>query len=124
VIRIDPRRAPTYYVLAMAAWVFGFAALDRDLPAMLVFLALLSAGAIQVGIGYSIGRWEAVGLAAVPVLLAFAAAGQDSSLWVTVLVLMVFPGAPLVGLGVYLRGWYAERHDGSPDGWLYGDNAE
>ena len=121
---IDPRKAPTYYILVMALWVYGFAALDRDLPAALMFIALLVAGAAQVGLGYAIGRWEAIGLAVVPVLLALAAGGRDSSLWVTVAVLMVFPGGPLVALGVYARHLHAERHDDSPDAWLYGDNGD
>ena len=121
---IDPRKAPTYYVLFMALWVYGFAAIDADLPAPLVFLALLAAGAVQVGLGYAIGRWEAIAMAAVPVLLAFAAAGRASSLWTTVFVLMVFPGAPLIALGVYARHLHEERHDDSPDAWLYGENPD
>ena len=121
---IDPRKAPTYYVLIMALWVYGFAAIDRDLPAALMFLALLAAGAAQVGIGYAIGRWEAIGFAVVPVALALAAGGRASSLWVTVLGLMVFPGGPLIALGVYAHNWHAERHDDSPDAWLYGENPE
>jgi len=121
---IDPRKAPTYYVLIMALWVYGFAAVDVDLPAPVVFLALLAAGAVQVGLGYVIGRWEAIAMAAVPVLLALAVAGRASSLWVTVFVLMVFPGAPLIALGVYARNWHEERHDDSPDSWLYGENPD
>jgi hypothetical protein len=121
---IDPRKAPTYYILLMALWVYGFAAIDRDLPAPVVFLSLLAAGAVQVGLGYAIGRWEAVAMAAVPVLLALAAGGRASGLWITVAVLMVFPGAPLIALGVYARRWHAERHDDSPDAWLYGENSD
>jgi hypothetical protein len=121
---IDPRKAPTYYILVMALWVYGFAAIDRDLPAPVMFLSLLAAGAVQVGLGYALGRWEAIVLAAVPVLLALAAAGRASSLWLTVFVLMVFPGGPLIALGVYARRWHAEKHDDSPDAWLYGENPD
>jgi hypothetical protein len=105
----------------MTAWVWGFAAADRSLPAVAVFAALLGAGAVQVGAGYAIGRFGAVALAVVPVLLAAAVGGLDSSLWTTVFVLMVFPGAPLIALGVWLRRHWEERNDRSPDGWLYGE---
>ena len=88
---------------------------------MAVFAALVGAGAVQVGAGYAIGRFGAVALAVVPVLLAAAVGGLDSSLWTTVFMLMVFPGAPLIALGVWLRHHWEERNDRSPDGWLYGE---
>ena len=119
--RIDTRTAPAIYVLLMGLWVYGFAAAERELPPLLVFALLLAAGAIQVGAGYVVGRWEALALAAVPLLVAVAAAGRDSTLWLTVAVLMVFPGAPLLAGGVALRRWLADRSDDSPDAWLYGD---
>jgi hypothetical protein len=119
--RIDPRKVPTLYVIAMAAWIYGFAAADRSLPALVVFVLLLMGAAVQVWAGFEIGRWEAIGLAVVPVLLAVAAAGIDSSLWTTIVILMVFPGGPLIGLGVYLRRLEEERNDRSPDSWLYGE---
>ncbi len=122
--RIDSRTAPTWYILLMAAWVYGFANADRVLPALLVFMLLLLAGAVQVAVGYAVGRWGALAFAGVPVLLALAASGLDSSLWVTLVLLMVFPGGPLIALGVWLRGWLAERDDASPDGWLYGERPE
>ena len=120
--RLDTRTAPTIYIVCMAAWVFGFASTDREIPPLLVFGLLIAAGAIHVGAGFAVGRWEALGLAVVPVLLGFAAAGQDSTLWITLLVLMVFPGAPLIGAGVYWRSWREERDDPSADGWLYGES--
>jgi hypothetical protein len=120
---LDPRKVPTLYVILMAAWIYGFAAADRSLPALAVFVLLLAGAAVQVGAGYSIGRWEALGLAVVPVLVAVAAAGVSSSLWTTLVILMVFPGGPLIGLGVYLRHMEDERHDRSPDAWLYGEEA-
>jgi hypothetical protein len=107
----------------MAAWVYGFANSDRQLSPWLVFLLLLGAGAIQVGGGYLIGRWEALALAVVPILLAAAASGIGSTLWVTLVLLMIFPGGPLIAAGVWLRSWNEERDDHSPDSWLYGDNA-
>jgi hypothetical protein len=122
--RFNTRNAATWYVLLMAVWVYGFGLIDRQLPALLVFLLLLAAGAIHVGAGYLIGRWQAVALAAVPVALAVAISGTGSSLWVTLLLLMFFPGAPLIGAGVYFAMWQAERDDRSPDSWLYGENPE
>ena len=121
--RFNPRTAPTWYVVLMAAWVYGFANSDRALPALLVFVLLLGAGAIQVAAGYLIARWEALALAAVPMLLGAAASGIGSTLWVTLVLLMIFPGAPLIGGGVWLSAWLDERGDRSPDSWLYGENA-
>jgi hypothetical protein len=118
---IDPRKAPALYALAMGLFVGGFALLDGTPPALLAFVALLVAGAVQVGAGFVIGRWGALALGAVPIVFALAAAGPGSTLWTTVFVLMVFPGTPLIGAGVHLRRQLAERHDDSPDGWLYGD---
>jgi hypothetical protein len=120
---LDPRKVPTYYVIVMAVWIYGFAAVDRSLPALAVFLLLLAGGAAQVAAGYGIGRWEALGLAIVPVILSVAAAGLESSLWTTIVILMVFPGAPLIGVGVYLRHMTDERGDHSPDAWLYGEDS-
>jgi hypothetical protein len=119
--RIDTRTAPTLYVIVMAAWVYGFAAVDRELPALFVFVLLLVAGAVQVGVGYLVGRWEAVGLAAIPILLAAAVSGLGSGLFVALVVLMVFPGAPLIAGGVWARRWHEEASDDSPDAWLYGE---
>jgi hypothetical protein len=109
-------------VIIMAAWIFGFAATDRSLPALAIFVLLLLGAAVQVAAGFSIGRWEALALAVVPVLLAVAAAGRDSNLWTTLVILMIFPGAPLIALGVWLRHLEEERNDRSPDSWLYGED--
>ena len=124
VMTIETRRAPTAYIVLMALWVYGFANADAELPAVLVFVLLLGAGAVQVAAGYAVGRWAALSLAVVPVLLALAASGTRSSLWLTLVLLMTFPGAPLIALGVVLRGWAAERKDASPDGWLFGERPE
>jgi predicted transporter len=107
----------------MALWIYGFAALNRPLPAVAVFLALLAAAAVQVVAGYAIGRWGALALGAAPVVIALAAAGVHSTLWTTVVVLTVFPGVPLIGLGVYLRRRWEERNDRRPDAWLYGEES-
>jgi hypothetical protein len=119
--RIETRHAPAIYVLLMGACVSGFTVVDGALPPLVTFAILVAAGAVQVGAGYALGRSEALALALAPVLVALAAAGRDSSLWVTVLILMVFPGAPLIAAGVWLRRSLAERADDSPDSWLYGE---
>jgi hypothetical protein len=123
VTRIDTRAVPTLYVLLMAAWVYGFAAIDRELPPLLVFALLLAGGAVQVGAGFLIGRWAALGLGCVPVLLAAAASGAGSPLFAALVVLMAFPGTPLIGVGVWVRRWRDETRDDSPDSWLYGERA-
>jgi hypothetical protein len=122
--RFNTRNAATWYVIFMALWVYGFGVIDRELPAMLVFTLLLGAGAIHAGAGYLIGRWEAVALAGVPVLLALAISGFGSTLWVTNLLLAFFPGAPLIAAGVYFGMWLDERDDRSPDSWLYGERPD
>jgi predicted transporter len=76
---------------------------------------------VQVAAGYAIGKWGALALGGAPVVIALAVAGVNSTLWTTVVVLTVFPGIPLIGLGVYLRRRWEERHDRSPDAWLYGE---
>lgn len=117
----DQRKAPALYALLMGVFVGGFAFVDATPPAFLAFTALLVAGAAQIGVGFVIGRWGALALGAVPILFAVAAAGPGSTLWTTVFVLMAFPGTPLIGAGVHLRQRFDERHDDSPDAWLYGE---
>jgi hypothetical protein len=121
VIRIDTRFVPSLYVIAMGAWVHGFAALDRELPPLLTFLVLLVAAGLQVAVGYAIGRWGALGLALVPIALATGVSGVGAPLFVALVVLMAFPGTPLIGLGVWARRWRDETSDDSPDAWLYGE---
>lgn len=124
VTSIDTRIVPTVYVLAMAALVYGLAALDRELAPVAAFCLLLVAGAVQVAGGFSVGRWSSLALGVIPVLLAAAATGPGSPFFAAVLVLMVFPGTPLIGLGVWARRRHDEARDPSPDAWLYGERAE
>lgn len=116
--RINRRNAPTLYVLAMAAWVYGFAASGREIPSWVVVPLLLLPVAVHVGAGYVIGRWEALALAAVPVVLAVAAAGFGNALWIFLVLLMVFPGAPLIAAGVALRQWRDPDDDPADDLWF------
>ncbi len=115
---INRRTAPSIYVILMGAWVYGFAASDRDPPAAIVFLLFLLAAALHVAVGYVVGRWEAAALAAVPVVLALAASGIDSPLWVFLFLLAIFPGAPLVAGGVCLRRWREQPEDPLDDLWF------
>ncbi len=117
--KLNARTAPTAYVLFMAAWVYGFADAHWELPTSVTVFLLLLPAFVHVALGYVIGRWEAVALAAVPILIALAAAGISSTLWVSLALLMIFPGAPLIAGGVYLREWLHTREDDASESWLY-----
>ena len=117
--KLNARTAPTAYILCMAAWIYGFADAHWELPAPVSVLLLVLPAFVHVGLGYVIGRWESVALAAVPVLIAIAAAGIHSVLWVSLALLMIFPGAPLIAGGVYLREWLGTRDDDSAEPRLY-----
>jgi hypothetical protein len=104
-----PRTSATYvraviaYVGFMTAWIYGVAALDRDLPGILVFVLLVLPVALHVWVGFAIGREEALLLTCYPPLLAFVAPGLGQLLAVTLLILMICPGAPLVFAAVFTR---------------------
>ena len=115
---INRRTAPSIYVVLMGAWVYGFAASDHDPPAALVALLFVLPGALHVAVGYVVGRFEAMALAAVPVVLAVAASGFGSPLWVVLFLLAIFPGAPLVAGGVYLRRWREQPEDPADHLWF------
>ena len=117
-ISINPRTAPALYIGLMGVWMYGFAASDRRPPSVLVALLFLLPLALHVGVGYVVGRWEAVVLAAAPVVIAIAAAGLGSPLWIFVFLLMVFPGAPLIAAGVAARRWREEREEPDDDVFL------
>ena len=117
--KLNARTAPTAYILFMAAWIYGFADAHWELPTPISVVLLLLPAFVHVGVGYVIGRWEAIALAAVPVAIAIAAAGIHSVLWVSLALLMIFPGAPLIAGGVYLREWLEGREDDASESWLY-----
>lgn len=98
-------RAVLAYVGFMTAWIYGFANLERDLPSLLVFLLLLLPIFIHLGAGFVIGRLEALYLACFPPLLALVGPGLALPLWAPLLILMIFPGAPLIAAGHFLRRW-------------------
>ena len=117
--KLNARTAPTAYILFMAAWIYGFADANWDLPTPVSVMLLILPAFVHVGLGYVIGRWEAVALAGVPVVIAVAAAGIGSVLWVSLALLMIFPGAPLIAGGVFLREWLRTREEDPAESWLY-----
>ena len=117
--KLNARTAPTVYVLFMAAWIYGFADAHWKLPPAFGVALLVLPAFVHVGLGYVIGRWNAVALAAAPIVIALAAAGIHSALWVSLALLMIFPGAPLIAGGVYLRERRAAREDDASEPWLY-----
>ena len=100
------------------ACVNGFSASAHLLPAALVALLFVLPGALHVAVGYVVGRFEAMALAAVPVVLAVAASGFGSPLWVVRFLLATSPGAPLVAGGVYLRRWREQPEDPADHLWF------
>ena len=117
-IEIKTRNVPALYIGFMGAWIYGFAASSNRPPSLLVVLLFLLPIAVHLAVGYAIGRWEALVLAGVPVLVAIVAAGLASGLWIFMALLMIFPGGPLIGAGVYLRQWREEKENPNDDVWL------
>lgn len=98
-------RAAALYLAFMAAWTYGFANARYDLPGVLVFVLLVLPCVLHAGVGFAVGRHEALWLAAFPPALAFLAPGMASILAFTLVLLMIFPGAPLLLLGIVARRW-------------------
>jgi fatty acid desaturase len=96
-------RASLFYLAFMAAWIYGFANSQRDLPGIAVMALLILAVIVHLGIGIAIGRQEAVALAFFPPALALIGPGLDSALWMPLFMLMLFPGAPLIFAGHFVR---------------------
>ena len=63
--------------------------------------------------------WWALYLTAVPVVVAAVVDGLPSGLWASVVLLTAFPGAPLVALGVWVRGLLVRRDPSYVDPWLH-----
>ena len=96
-------RAGLFYMAFMAAWIYGFANSQRDLPNIAVIGLLLLAVVVHFGVGIAIGRPEGALLACVPPALALVGPSLDDSLWMALVMLMLFPGGPLIFAGHYLR---------------------
>jgi hypothetical protein len=96
-------KASLLYLGFMTAWVYGFANTQRDIPGLVMLVALVLPMALHFGIGFAMPRQETFGLLAFPPLLALVGPGVNTMLWVPLVMMMVFPGAPLVLLGLFLR---------------------
>ena len=71
--------------------------------AELIFFGLIGAMLVHFGVGFAMPRQETFALLAFPPFLALVGPGVSSLLWVPLVMMMVFPGAPLVLLGLWLR---------------------
>jgi hypothetical protein len=101
--RLTYFKASLAYLGFMTVWVYGFANTEEDVPGILIFFGLLGAMLVHFGAGFAIPRQETFALLAFPPLLAILGPGVNSLLWVPLVLMMVFPGAPLVLLGLWLR---------------------
>jgi hypothetical protein len=101
--RLTYFKASLAYLAFMTVWVYAFANTQRDVPGLFIFLALMAGMFVHFGAGFAIPRQETFALLAFPPLLAILGPGVNSVLWVPLVLMMVFPGAPLVLLGLWLR---------------------
>jgi hypothetical protein len=91
------------YLGFMTLWVYAFANTERHVPGIVMLVALVRPMVLHVGLGVAVPRQEAFALLAYPPLLALVGPGVNTLLWVPLVMMMVFPGAPLVLLGLFLR---------------------
>ena len=96
-------KASLVYLAFMTAWVYGFANTEREVPGIVMFVALVLPMFLHFAIGFAVPRQETFALLAFPPLLAIVGPGVNTLLWVPLVMMMVFPGAPLVLLGLFLR---------------------
>jgi len=91
------------YLAFMTVWVYGFANAQAHVPGILIFFGLLGVSLAHFGAGFAMPRQETFALLAFPPFLALVGPGVNSLLWVPLVLMMVFPGVPLVLLGLFLR---------------------
>jgi hypothetical protein len=101
--RLTYFKASLAYLGFMTLWMYGFANTEEHVPGILIFFGLLGPMLVHFGAGFAIPRQETFALLAFPPLLAILGPGVNSLLWVPLVLMMVFPGAPLVLLGLWLR---------------------
>ena len=101
--RLTNFKASLAYLSFMSVWVYAFANTQRHVPGLFIFIALMAAMFVHFGTGFAMPRQETFALLAFPPLLAILGPGVNSLLWVPLVLMMVFPGAPLVLLGLWLR---------------------
>jgi len=91
------------YLAFMTLWVYGFANTERHVPGMFIMLALVAAMSVHFAAGFAIPKQETFALLAFPPLLAIVGPGVNAVLWVPLVLMMVFPAAPLILLGLWIR---------------------
>ena len=96
-------KASLLYLGLMTAWVYGFANTERDIPGVVMIVALVLPMLLHFGIGFAMPRQETFALLAYSPFLALVGPGVDTALWIPLVMMMVFPGMPLVLLGLFLR---------------------
>jgi hypothetical protein len=101
--RLTYVKASFAYLAFMTVWIYAFANTERHVPGIFILLALVAAMAVHFGAGFAMPRQQTFALLAFPPLLAILGPGVNSLLWVPLVLMMVFPGAPLVLLGLWLR---------------------
>jgi hypothetical protein len=101
--RLTYIKASLVYLAFMTAWVYGFANTEESVPGILILFGLTGAMLVHFGAGFAMPRQETFALLAFPPFLALVGPGVNSLLWVPLVMMMVFPGAPLVLFGVWLR---------------------
>ncbi len=101
--RLTYVKASFAYLAFMTLWIYALANTERHVPGIFILVALVAAMALHFGAGFAMPRQETFALLAFPPLLALVGPGVNSLLWVPLVLMMVFPGAPLVLLGLGLR---------------------
>ena len=101
--RVTYVKASFAYLAFMTVWIYAFANTQRHVPGIVILFALVAAMAVHFRAGFAMPRQETFALLAFPPLLAILGPGVNSLLWVPLVLMMVFPGAPLVLLGLWLR---------------------
>jgi hypothetical protein len=96
-------KAVLIYLAFTTAWVYGFANGRHDLPGIVVLAFFLLPLGVQFMLGFVLAKQEACALLAYAPVLAIVGPGLASSLFVPLAMLAVFPGAPLVLLGMFIR---------------------
>ncbi len=91
------------YIVFTTAWVYGFANGQHDLPGIIVLAFFLLPLGAHFLLGFALAKREACALLAYAPLLAIVGPGLSASLFVPLAMLAIFPGAPLVLLGVFVR---------------------
>ena len=96
-------KAVLLYLAFTTVWVYGFANGQRDLPGLVVLAFFLLPLGVHFMLGFVLARQEACALLAYAPLLALVGPALASSLFLPLAMLAVFPGAPLLLLGVFIR---------------------